>query len=141
MNRKTARRLLRIISRVPGLYAFLAFAFAHRISVWGPSMEPTLSPGERVLFDRLAFVRDPVRKDDIVLLVGETGLRYVKRITAVPGDVSGDDLVLGRGEYWVEGDNGAQSTDSRHFGPVRRSQILGRAWVRYWPTERWKVWD
>jgi signal peptidase I len=140
MNRKTARRLLRIISRVPGLYSLLAFFFARRVSVWGASMEPTLCSGERVLFDRLAFKRDPPRRGDIVLLQDGGGLRYVKRITAIPGDVSGDDLVLQRGEYWTEGDNHAQSTDSRQFGPVRRSQILARAWVRYWPAERWRVW-
>jgi signal peptidase I len=140
MNRKTAQRLLRIISRVPGLYTLLAFVFAYRISVWGASMEPTLISGERLLFDRLALMRDPPRRGDIVLLEDGSGLRYVKRITSIPGDVSADDLVLQPGEYWVEGDNGAQSTDSRQFGLVRRSQILARAWLRYWPTERWRVW-
>jgi type IV secretory pathway protease TraF len=48
--------------------------------------------------------------------------------------------VLRRGEYWVEGDNADASTDSREFGPVARRDILGRAWVRYWPVEGWKVW-
>jgi signal peptidase I len=71
---------------------------------------------------------------------GRKGLRIVKRITALPGDISADDLVLKPGEYWVEGDNAAESTDSRVFGPVKRADLLGRGWIRYWPVERWKVW-
>ena len=63
----------------------------------------------------------------------------VKRLTGVPGDTFGG-RTLGRGEYWVVGDNAEESTDSRVFGPVRRRDLLGRAWVRYWPAERWKVW-
>jgi signal peptidase I len=104
-------------------------------------MAPGLLSAERVLFDRLAYVRDKPRRGDIVLIEepGGQGFRIVKRITAVPGDISGDDLVLRPGEYWVEGDNKAESTDSRRFGPVQRRQLLGRAWVRYWPVDRWRV--
>lgn len=43
---------------------------------------------------------------------------------------------LGEGEYFVMGDDRAHSTDSRHFGPVRRELIVGRAWLRLWPPER-----
>jgi nickel-type superoxide dismutase maturation protease len=34
------------------------------------------------------------------------------------------------------GDNTPASTDSRHFGPVPRSLLVGRAVYRYWPPER-----
>ena len=63
----------------------------------------------------------------------------VKRLTGVPGDVV-NGRALARGEYWVLGDNQDESTDSREFGPIRRRNLLGRAWVRYWPVERWRVW-
>jgi signal peptidase I len=143
MNRKTQRKALRLLSRLPGAYSLLAFVFAHRVSVWGRSMEPELHSGEALLFDKLAYVRGAPRRGDIVLIQepGRKGLRMVKRIKGIPGDISGDDLVLNEGEYWVEGDNAAESTDSRTFGPVRRSELLGRAWIRYWPRERWKVLD
>ena len=41
------------------------------------------------------------------------------------------------GQYWVMGDNRTQSTDSRFFGPIRKSSIIGRAFVRMWPVNRW----
>ncbi len=37
------------------------------------------------------------------------------------------------GEYYVMGDNRTDSEDSRWFGPIPRSIIVGRAFVRIWP--------
>jgi len=135
MCRKPRRRLLRLISAVPGLYSLIAFVFARRVRIKGRSMAPALLPGERVLFDRLAFVRDRPRTGDVALVQHpeRRGLRIVKRITAVSGDRAGGRL-LERGEYWVEGDNAAASTDSRAFGPVRRRHLLARGWLVYWPA-------
>ena len=102
-------------------------------------MSPALLPGERVLFDRLAFTRDRPQIGDVALLQhpDRPGLRIVKRITARPGNIVGD-RTLGRGEYWVEGDNAGASTDSRDFGPVRRRLLLARAWLVYGPQDSWR---
>jgi signal peptidase I len=141
MSRKTRRRLLRLLSRLPGLYAVLAFALARRVSIRGWSMAPTLLPGERLLFDRLAYVRDRPRAGDIVLIAHplQPGLRMVKRLVGLSGESVDGVRLLDRGEYWVLGDNEDASADSREFGPVRRGDLLGRAWVLYWPTDRWRV--
>ena len=64
----------------------------------------------------------------------------VKRIAAVPGEIAGG-RTLARGEYWVLGDAADASTDSKDFGPVKRSDLLGRAWILYWPADRWHVFD
>jgi len=140
MSRKSYRRLLRLISLVPGLYALVAFACARRIHLDGLSMSPTLLSGERALFDRLAYQRDRPARGDIVLVrhPANPDLRMVKRITAVAGDITPDDTVLEDGEYWVEGDNIGASTDSRSFGPVRRRHLLARAWLVYGPQENWR---
>jgi signal peptidase I len=37
------------------------------------------------------------------------------------------------GELYVMGDNRTNSQDSRAFGPIRESDVVGRAFVRIWP--------
>ena len=37
------------------------------------------------------------------------------------------------GEYWVMGDNRGDSKDSRSFGPIKGSLVVGRVVVRVWP--------
>jgi signal peptidase I len=141
MNRKAARTILRAISYVPGLYVAVAFLVARRVTVRGRSMTPTLLSGERVLFDRLAYVRGRPKRGDIVLVrhPRRSGLLIIKRVTGLAGDDLNEHGVLGPGEYWLAGDNPAESTDSRSFGPVRGTQLLARAWVRYRPAERWEA--
>jgi type IV secretory pathway protease TraF len=64
------------------------------------------------------------------------GFEMVKRVVAVPGDPAPDGRVLGADEFWVEGDSPGESTDSRHFGPVRREHVKAAVRAVYWPIER-----
>lgn len=139
MSRKSRRRLLKALSRVPGAYTLLAFLLARRVSVLGPSMLPTLHPGERILFDRLAYLRSRPQVHDIVLVAHplRPDLRMIKRLAGVPGDTI-DNQTLAKGQYWVLGDNSTESSDSREFGPIHRQHLLARAWLRYWPTDHWR---
>ncbi|HEX9069008.1 MAG TPA: signal peptidase I [Ktedonobacterales bacterium] len=89
------------------------------------------------------------------------GTDFVKRIIGLPGDTvqlnpDGSVLVnslplqepylpaitpaeathswlLGKDEYLVFGDNRENSCDSRDWGPIHRSAIVGKALVVYWP--------
>ena len=47
-----------------------------------------------------------------------------------------DDLILQDAEYYVAGDNRSASADSRIWGPIEFSSILGRVTMRYWPLGR-----
>ncbi|HXW34213.1 MAG TPA: signal peptidase I [Acidimicrobiales bacterium] len=40
------------------------------------------------------------------------------------------------GEYFVMGDNRGASEDSRYFGPIEGSSIVGHAILRFWPLSR-----
>lgn len=41
-------------------------------------------------------------------------------------------------EYYVLGDNRSSSLDSRFFGPVSNTYVVGRVWLRGFPFDRWK---
>ncbi len=51
--------------------------------------------------------------------------------TAVTGDRS--TWIVPAGQYFVMGDHRNNSADSRVFGSIQRDDIVGRAWLRYWP--------
>jgi inner membrane protease subunit 1 len=50
-------------------------------------------------------------------------------------------VVVPDGHVWLEGDNPSNSSDSRHYGPVPASLIVGRVLCRVWPLrgQAWMV--
>jgi nickel-type superoxide dismutase maturation protease len=104
-----------------------------RVAIEGPSMAPTLLPGDWALVVALRRVD----RGDVVVVEhpGRPGYEMVKRVTAVPGDTVGE-RTLGPDEHWVEGDYANASTDSRSFGPVTRDELKAKVVLVYWPTYR-----
>jgi signal peptidase I len=45
-------------------------------------------------------------------------------------------ITIPRGDYYMMGDNRPNSEDSRFWGPVPKSWIIGRAFFTYWPPSR-----
>jgi nickel-type superoxide dismutase maturation protease len=87
-------------------------------------MAPTLAPGDRLVVLR----RRKVRQGDVVALPDP---RLPERIL-VKRVVTAD----GR-KVTVVGDNPAESTDSRHFGPVDQRSLTGVVVYRYHPRPQW----
>ncbi|MBI2103741.1 signal peptidase I [Candidatus Woesebacteria bacterium] len=45
----------------------------------------------------------------------------------------GKEVVVPENQFFVLGDNRNHSADSRSFGFIEKSSIIGRAWLLYWP--------
>jgi signal peptidase I len=50
-----------------------------------------------------------------------------------PASAANRSCLIPKGEYWVMGDNRGDSKDSRAFGPIKGSLVVGRVVVRVWP--------
>ena len=92
---------------------------------------------------------------------GTTGV-FIKRIVGLPGEtfqeqkgrvyidglllrepyvkqrgrMSHRKVTIPKDSYYVLGDNRASSCDSRNWGPLPRSKVIGRVIVTYWPPSR-----
>jgi signal peptidase I len=112
--------------------------------VAGPSMEPTLREGDRVLVDLWSFRRRLPRPGDVIVASGPGDEDLVKRIAPepypgidpYPAPVLAAESPL-EPTFVVLGDNRAASRDSRTFGRLPRHRIRGRVAWRYWPLSRW----
>ena len=86
-------------------------------------MEPTFKDGDRVVINRLAYLFTQPKVGDIVAVQypnqrDKILLKKIERHT--PNNT-----------YFVVGENKSDSEDSRSFGKINKSLIIGKFWFRY----------
>ena len=112
------------------------------IEVSGISMEKTLKDHQRVLVSKAYWLIGPIRKKDIIVLHDPHGPgEIIKRVMYMAGDDVDwewrpDSAPGPKGKYivpdgcvYVLGDNRPFSEDSRKFGFVELSKVLGKVVV------------
>lgn len=132
--------------------------------VEGASMEPTFTSNEYLLVDELSYRFEAPKRGEVVVFryPRDTRQYFIKRVVGLPGetiaikrgtiyineqplrenyldefkigDSTIDPITLADNQYWLMGDNRANSLDSRIFGAVDKKFIVGKVWFRGWPA-------
>ncbi|MCK4368190.1 MAG: signal peptidase I [Dehalococcoidales bacterium] len=146
------------------VFLLLQVAF-QRFVIVEHCMEPGLHEEERILANKVVYhFHEPERGDVIILHPPfNPELVYIKRIIALPGDtvevrdgavyVNGIKLDepyiqepptytfpltgIAGDEYFVLGDNRNNANDSHKGWAVPRENIIGKAWLSFWPPKEW----
>jgi signal peptidase I len=137
------------------------------IKVYGSSMLPGIEQGDYILVSKATYFLGEPRRGDIIVLHSpqDPNTDLIKRIIALPGDtveikdntvfVNDTALVepyimeppqyllppekIPAGHYFVLGDNRNNSSDSHRGWTLPRKNIIGKAWITYWPPYRWRT--
>ena len=139
------------------------FFIATLIIVDGLSMEPNFHTNEIIAVNRWQYLFGTPERGDasVIKFPGDPEhKKYIKRIIGIPGDtvaiangavyINGKKLsepylaagtvtspnlnrVLKTNEYFLMGDNRANSSDSRVWGVADKRFLIGKAWLAVWP--------
>ncbi len=149
-----------VITVLLALVIFMAIrTVAYNFEVSGESMEPNLHNGQFVMISKIAYWFDhPQRGDIVVYYSPKVNHHVIHRVVGLPGETvaikSGHVYIdnvkleepyvhnasrplspqkLKKDEYYIVGDN--RGSASREI--VHEKDIVGKAWVCYWPTSEW----
>ncbi|MCX6012646.1 MAG: signal peptidase I [Chloroflexi bacterium] len=138
--------------------------FIQNYVIDGPSMEPNFYTGQWVIVSKLAYKSGSPHRGDVIVCKNPASNPpiLIKRVIGLPGEkveITGgkiyiDGKSLNEGEYisiptinggkwtvpadsyFVLGDNRGNSSDSRILGFIPKSDIVGKAWLRIWPLNK-----
>lgn len=146
---------------------FLIQTVVRNFRVVGNSMEPNLHDSQYLIVDKISYRLGEPRRGDVIVFEppNRPGEDYVKRVIGRPGELvevrNGQVLVnnrpldepyvgypasysmaarrIGPNELFVLGDNRNSSSDSHNWGMLSQDKVVGRAWISYWPPDKWGV--
>ncbi len=135
----------------------------------GQSMEPNFFSGQSIIVNRWQYNFGTPGRGDVVVLKfpgDPEHKKYIKRIIGLPGEkiaikdnqiFINDQLlkeeylpagtqtapnlsrILGAGDFFLMGDNRQNSSDSRIWGSAPERDLIGKAWVTFWPASLWGI--
>lgn len=104
------------------------------------SMSPAINIGDIIMVDTWIYDQKQPAIGDIIVFFSpfETDKPLIKRVHK---HETRSALEATRDVYYVLGDNSKHSTDSRYFGNIERSQIIGKAIFRLGNIEHFSIGD
>jgi signal peptidase I len=133
----------------------------------GFSMEPNFHDGQYLLISKVDYILHPPERGDVVVFMSPQDLSrdFIKRVIGLPGEIveiregrvfinnkaleqnyavnpgsySFGPVTVGPDQLFVLGDNRNNSSDSHSWGNLPRSDMIGKAWVSYWPPQQWAI--
>lgn len=124
------------------LITFLVYS---PFQVDGNSMYPTYHSGEFVICQKIFY--SEIKRNDVIIFKDISGNVCIKRVAAISGDkvysvnntlyinnkpingctyISKDETLINHNEYFVIGDNYDKSIDSREYGTIKISDVIGK---------------
>ena len=129
-------------------------------------MLPNIEPGQWLVINKVVYRFHPPERGDIIILrppPNPDGIPYIKRVIGLPGETleikDGATYINGLlleepyingpmyqpfgpktitpNHYFVMGDNRNGAIDSRVWGLLPRENVIGKAWLCYWPVSKW----
>lgn len=165
-KRRLLRDVVEIILLIVITYTPINLMTARAV-VDGPSMQPNFYTGDLVIVNRAAYFFNTPQRGDVIVLHNPRSTSsddLIKRVIGLPTEIveirdgrvyiNGTILeepyvnnfcqcngtwILKEDEYFILGDNRSNSYDSHNFGPVKRTLIVGQAWVRYFPLQKFTI--
>jgi signal peptidase I len=116
------------------------------IVVFNPPANWVQAQGQPYIKRVIGVGGDKIELKDGKVLVNGTPLLEQAYVYQEDGGSQPTDALIGvgswvvpQGQLFLMGDHRSNSADSREFGPVDITAVIGRAWLRYWPINTFTI--
>lgn len=145
------------------LAAFIRIAFFQTFVVSNKSMEPTFKEGDKILLLKNNFIFNNAKNFDVIVFKNKDS-NLIKRVIGVEGDKvqikdgglylndkliehdfyvfpESDNMVytVEKDKLFVLGDNILDSEDSRYFGTIYKTNMIGKVFLIFNPRDHFRI--